>query len=99
MIEISTNIPFFEYFENHFEWHKKSCFITKLNWTKENKKVVRSSNPPQENITIKHQGFDLVATPFRKPSSEDKPKKKKNHRTKQLHQPMFRCHRKIARQD
>ena len=77
MIEISTNIPFFEYFENHFEWHKKSCFITKLNWTKENKKVVRSSNPPQENITIKHQGFDVVATPFRKPSSEDKPKKKK----------------------
>ena len=29
MKEISSNVPFFEYFENHFEWHKKSCVITK----------------------------------------------------------------------
>ena len=31
MKEISSNVPFFEYFENHFEWHKKSCVITKTN--------------------------------------------------------------------
>ncbi|KAK9999271.1 hypothetical protein SO802_018874 [Lithocarpus litseifolius] len=31
MKEISSNVPFFEYFENHFEWHKKSCVITKAN--------------------------------------------------------------------
>ena len=72
MKEISSNVPFFEYFENHFEWHRKSCVITKTNWTKENKELVCSSHPPLENITIKYQGFELVATPFRKPSSEDK---------------------------
>ena len=76
MKEISANILFFEYFENHFEWHKKSCVIAKTNWTKENKEVVRSSHPPLENITIKHQGFEVVATPFQKPSNEDKPVKK-----------------------
>ena len=54
MKEISANVPFFEYFENHFEWHRKSCVITKTNWTKENKEVVHSSHPPLENITIKH---------------------------------------------
>ena len=34
MKEISNNIPFFEYFENHFEWDKKSCVLNKNNWTK-----------------------------------------------------------------
>ena len=74
--EISANVHFFEYFENHFEWHRKSCVITKTNWTKENKEVVRSSHPPLENITIKHHGFEVIPTPFRRPSSEDKPVKK-----------------------
>ena len=47
MKEISSNVPFFEYFENHFEWHKKSCVVTKTNWTKEEtKEVVQSSHPP-----------------------------------------------------
>ena len=27
MKEISNNVPFFEYIENHFEWHKNSCVI------------------------------------------------------------------------
>ncbi|KAL0013745.1 hypothetical protein SO802_000814 [Lithocarpus litseifolius] len=40
MKEISDSIPFFEYFENHFEWHKKPCVITKTNWTKEDTKKV-----------------------------------------------------------
>ena len=31
MKEISSNVHFFEYFENHFEWHKKSYVITKTN--------------------------------------------------------------------
>ena len=34
MKEISCNVHFFEYFENHFEWHKNSCVITKTNYTK-----------------------------------------------------------------
>ena len=34
MKEISSNVPLFEYFENHFEWYKKSCVITKSNWNK-----------------------------------------------------------------
>ena len=49
MKEIYSNVLFFEYFENHFEWHKKSCVITKTNWTTEdnkgNKKVIRFSHP------------------------------------------------------
>ena len=28
MKEISSNVPFFEYFANHFEWHKKSLCVT-----------------------------------------------------------------------
>ena len=80
MKEISSNVPFFEYFENQFEWHKKSCVITKTNWTiednKGNKEVVRSSHPPQEAITFKHRGSDVVAFPFKVPSSEEKPVKK-----------------------
>ena len=80
MKEISSNVPFFEYFENHFEWHKKSCVITKTNWTiednKGNKEVVRSSHPPQQAITFKHRGSDVVASPFKVPSSEEKPVEK-----------------------
>ena len=76
MKEISSNVHFFEYFENHFEWHKKSCVLTKTSWTKENKDVGRSSHPPLENITIKHQGHEVVTTPFRFPSNEEKPVKK-----------------------
>ena len=30
MKEVSNDYPFFEYFEKHFKWHKKSCVITKL---------------------------------------------------------------------
>ena len=77
MKEISSNVPFFEYFENHFEWHKWSCVITKTNWTKEDsKEVVRSSHPPLENITFKHRGQDLVTFPFKFPTSDEKPVKK-----------------------
>ena len=80
MKEISNNVPFFEYFENHFEWHKKSCVITKTNWTTEdnkgNKKVVRSSHPPQEAILFNHRGSDIVASPFKHPTSEEKVVKK-----------------------
>ena len=76
MKEISNNVPFFEYFENHFEWHKKSCVITKTNWTKKNNEVIQSSNPPLEAITWKHKGEDVVAIPFRFPSIEEKLEKK-----------------------
>ena len=63
MKETSSNVPFFEYFENHFEWHKKSCVITKKNWTKEDtKEVVRSSHPPLDKITFKHKKADVVAS-------------------------------------
>ena len=32
MKEVSSDYPFFEYFEKHFKWHKKSCVISKTNW-------------------------------------------------------------------
>ena len=81
MKEISSNVPFFEYFENHFKWHKKSCVITKTNWTiednKKNKKVVRSSHPPQEAILFNHRGSEnIVASPFKCPTEEEKVVKK-----------------------
>ena len=72
MKETSSNVPFFEYFENQFEWHKKNCVVTKTNWTKEDtKEVVRSSHPPLDKITFKHKKADVVASPFRQPTSEE----------------------------
>ena len=72
MKETSSNVPFFEYFENHFDWHKKSCVVTKTNWTKEDtKEVVRSSHPPLDKITFKHKKADVVASPFQHPTSEE----------------------------
>ena len=72
MRETSSDVPFFEYFENHFEWHKKSCVVTKTNWTKEDtKEVVRSSHPPSEKITFKHKKADVVASPFQQLTSEE----------------------------
>ena len=72
MKEISSNVPFFEYFENHFEWHKQSCVVTKTNWTKEDtKEVVQSSHPPLDKITFKHKKADVVASPFQHPTSEE----------------------------
>ena len=69
---ISSNVPFFEYFENHFEWHKKSCVFTKTNWTKEEtKEVVQSSHPPLDKITFKHKKADVVASPFQHPTTEE----------------------------
>ena len=76
MKEISSNVPFFEYFENHFEWHKKSYVLTKTNWIKKNSEVFRSSHPPLEAITFKHKGEDVVATPFKFPFKEEKIVKK-----------------------
>ena len=72
MKEISSNVPFFEYFENHFEWHKKSYVVTKTNWTKEDtKEVVWSSHLPLDKITFKHKKADVVASPFPHPTSEE----------------------------
>ena len=72
MKETSSNVPFFEYFENHFEWHKKSCVITKTNWMKEDtKEVVRSSHPPLDKITFKHKKADVIVSPFQQPTSKE----------------------------
>ena len=76
MEEISAKIPFFEYFENLFQWHKKSCVLIKTNWTKETREVVQSSHPPQETITIKHQNVKVVASPFKISTDEEKLVKK-----------------------
>jgi len=43
---------------------KVLCHHQNKTGPKKNKEVVRSSHPPLENITIKHQGFEVVATPF-----------------------------------
>ena len=72
MKETSSNVPFFEQFENYFEWHNQSCVVTKTNWTKEDtKEVVRSNHPPLDKITFKHKKADVVASPFQQPTSEE----------------------------
>ena len=81
MKEVSSDYPFFEYFEKHFKWHKKSCVITKTNWTiednKKNKSVVRSSHPPQEAILFNHRGSeDVIASPFKCATPDEKVVKK-----------------------
>ena len=54
--------------------------ITKTNWTKlpdkdapssSKPKIVRSSHPPIEAITFKHRGSDLVASPFKTPTTPE----------------------------
>ena len=61
----------------NFEWHKRSSAITKTNWMKEEtKEVVRSSHPHLAKITFKHRNHDVVASPFKVPSSEEKPVQK-----------------------
>ena len=85
MKEISSNVPFFEYFEKHFEWHKKSCVITKTNWkllpnkdapSSSKPEIVRSSHPPQGAILFNHRGSDIVASPFKFTTPEEKVVKK-----------------------
>ena len=86
MKEVSSNYPFFEYFEKHFKWHKKSCVISKTNWKLLPKKdapssskpeIVRSSHPPQEAILFNHGGSeDVVASPFKCATLEEKVVKK-----------------------
>ena len=85
MREVSSDNPFFEYFEKHFKWHKKSCVITKTNWkllpnkdapSSSKPEIVRSSHPPQRAILFNHRGSDIVAFPFKHPTSEEKVVKK-----------------------
>ena len=85
MKEISSNVSFFEYFENHFTWHKKFCVITKTNWkllpnkdaaSPSKPEIVRSSHPPHEAILFNHRGSDVVASPFKCATPEEKVVKK-----------------------
>ena len=74
MKEVRADYPFFEYFEKHFIWHKKSCVISKTSWKLLPKKdapssskpeIVRSSHPPQEALLFNHRGTDVIASPFK----------------------------------
>ena len=85
MREVSSDYPFFEYFEKHFNWHKKSCVITKTNWkllpnkdapSFSKPEIVRSSHPPQGAILFNHRGSDIVAFPFKFATPEEKVVKK-----------------------
>ena len=99
MKEVSNNIPFFEYFENHFEWHKKSCVIAKTNWTTKDTKGVKRvvSHPPQEAILFNHRGSEnIVASPFKFATPEEKVVKKVIEQNNYTNQPVFRSHRKTA---
>ena len=86
MREVSSDYPFFEYFEKHFKRHKKSCVITKTNWkllpdkdalSSSKLEIVRSSHPPQNTILFNHRGSeDVIASPFKCATPDDKVVKK-----------------------
>ena len=74
MKEVKADYPFFEYFEKHFQWHKKNYVISKTNWkllpkkdapSSSKPKIVRSSHPPQEAILFNQRGTDVIASPFK----------------------------------
>ena len=53
MKEVSSDYPFFEYFEKHFKCYKKSCVISKTNWKLLPKKDASSSSKP-ETVRTEH---------------------------------------------
>ena len=74
MRKVKADYPFFEYFEKHFQWHKRNCVISKTNWKLLPKRdalgpskpeIVRSSHPPQEAISFNQRGTDVIASPFK----------------------------------
>ena len=80
MKEVSSDYPFFEYFEKHFKWHKKSCVKTKLpakpnqpasvrNPSQEAEKSVSPS--PKVNVLEAH----ISSSSSNKPSSESEKEK------------------------
>ena len=80
MKEVSSDYPFFEYFEKHFKWHKKSCAKTKLLVKPNQPTSVRTppqeveklvSSSPKVNVLEAH----ISSSSSSKPSSEDKKEK------------------------
>ena len=84
MKEVSSDYPFFEYFEKHFKWHKKSCVTTKLpadpnqpigirNLSQEVEKPVSPSPNiiPKVNVLEAH----IFSSSSSRPSSEDEKEK------------------------
>ncbi|KAK9996670.1 hypothetical protein SO802_021356 [Lithocarpus litseifolius] len=51
MKEVSDNIPFFEYFENYFSWHRKTCKkVTQVEDRIDNKVILQPENPSKPII-------------------------------------------------
>ena len=84
MKEVSSDYPFFEYFEKHFKWHKRSCVTAKLPTNPNQPTNIR--NPPQEvekpvfpspNITPKVNVLEahISSSSSSRPSSEDEKEK------------------------
>ena len=80
MKEVSSDYPFFKYFEKHFKWHKKSCVKTKLPVKPNQPANVR--NPPQgvEKPVSPSQKVNVLeahisSSSSNTPSSEDEKEK------------------------
>ena len=70
MQDLRMNIHFFDFVDRYYPKLKELNIITTSKWTKENKTIVESSHPPQENILI-NVGNDLIkAFPFKKPPTK-----------------------------
>ena len=70
MQDLRMNIHFFDFVDRYYPELKELNIITTSKWTKENKTIVESSHPPQENILI-NVGNDLIkASPFKKPPTK-----------------------------
>ena len=62
MLEIQTNIKFFDWYEKYYS---KCNIITRTQWVKEDKMKVSSSHPLLETININHKDSLVIASPFK----------------------------------
>ena len=63
MKEVKADYPFFEYFEKHFQWHKKNCVISKTK--------TKPRHLPKVNVLEAH----LSSSSSNEPSSENEKEK------------------------
>ena len=64
MLEIQTNIKFYDWYEKYYN---QCNVISKQRWVKEDKTTVASSHPPLESIIISHKKAEVIACPFKIP--------------------------------
>ena len=65
MLQLGTNISFFEYLEKYHSQNLSCQVLTNVKWNTSDKKSIRASHPPPETITVSHKGSEVIAPPFK----------------------------------